>query len=120
MAIQNEMLGKLQLRFPEQILIVLCAFLLAAADCFAQESTPKPEQSAASAALAASTPEGPGSALSWALAAACSQNQAEFTRYLTVRNRDSFSRMTAAARVELMKRFVLLDEPTRAEIGRAH
>src|SRR6516162_10713009 len=105
------MLGKLQLRFPEQILIVLCAFLLAAADCFAQESTPKPEQSAAS------TPEGPGSALSRALAAACSQNQAEFTRYLTVRNRDSFSRMTAAARVELMKRFVLLDEPGKPAVS---
>ena len=117
MAIQNEMLGKLQLWFPEQILIVLCAFLLAAADCFAQESTPKPEQSAASAAVAASTPEGPGSALSRALAAACSQNQAEFTRYLTVRNRDSFSRMTAAARVELMKRFVLLDEPGKPAVS---
>ena len=108
MPIQTGMSGKP--RFPEHILVVLCAFLLAAAVCFAQESSSKPEQNAASSAVAAS-------ALSGVLAAACSQNQAEFTRFLTVRNRESFSRMTAAARVALMKRFVLLDEPGKATIS---
>lgn len=36
---------------------------------------------------------------------------------LTVRNKESFSRMTPAARVALMKRFVLLDEPGKATIS---
>ena len=112
MSIQNEMLSKLKL--PEHILIVLCACLLVAAGCFAQESSAKPVPNAASSAAAASAPGGPASALSSVLAAACSQNQAEFTRFLTVRNQETFSRMTAAARVALMKRFVLLDEPGKA------
>ena len=60
---------------------------------------------------------GPGSALGSALAAACSQNQTEFTRFLTVRNKESFTRMTPAARVALMKRFVLLDEPGKATVS---
>jgi hypothetical protein len=45
------------------------------------------------------------------LAAACSQNQPDFTRFLTTRNKESFSRLTPAARVALMKRFVLLSQP---------
>ena len=112
MSIQNEMFSKLKL--PEHILIVLCACLLVAADCFAQESGAKPVPNAVSSAAAASAPGGPASALSSVLAAACSQNQAEFTRFLTVRNQETFSRMTAAARVALMKRFVLLAEPGKA------
>ena len=112
MSIQNEMLSKLKL--PEHILIVLCACLLVAADCFAQESSAKPVPNTASSAAVASAPGGPASALGSVLAAACSQNQAEFTRFLTVRNQETFSRMTAAARVALMKRFVLLDEPGKA------
>lgn len=115
MPIPNEMLGKP--RFPEHTLILLCAFWLAAVQGFAQESSSKPEQNAASSAVAANGQGGPDSALSSALAAACSQNQAEFTRFLTVRNQGSFSRMTAAARVAFMKRFVLLDEPGKAAIS---
>src|SRR6202007_1012748 len=76
-----------------------------------------PEQNTARSAVPAGAQGGPGSALSSALAAACSQNQTEFTRFLTVRNRESFSRMTAAARVALMKRFVLLDEPGKATVS---
>jgi len=45
------------------------------------------------------------------LSAACSQNQTEFVRFLTARNREAFSRMTPPARVALIKRFVLLNEP---------
>src|SRR5437899_5699480 len=54
---------------------------------------------------------GPGGTLKDILAAACSQSQNDFTRYLTARNKEAFSRMTPAARVSLMKRFVLLNEP---------
>jgi hypothetical protein len=42
--------------------------------------------------------------------AACSQSQNDFERYLTARNKESFSRMAPAARVAFMKRFVLLNE----------
>jgi hypothetical protein len=115
MPIQNAMVSKLKL--PEHILIVVCTFLLLAADCFAQESRAKPEPNTASSAAAASVSGGPGGALGSALAAACSQNQAEFTRFLTARNQEAFSRMTAAARVALMKRFVLLAEPGKATIS---
>jgi hypothetical protein len=48
------------------------------------------------------------------LSAACSQNQTEFVRFLTARNREAFSRMTPVARIALMKRFVLLNEPGKA------
>ena len=106
-----------KLKFPEHILMVLCVFLFAAADCFAEQSSSKPEQNAAGAAVAASNQDRPDGALGSALAAACSQNQAEFGRFLTVRNRESFSRMTAAARVALMKRFVLLGEPGKATVS---
>lgn len=98
----------------KSILAVLCALLLLAANCLAQESSPKPEPGPPGAV---SEQAAPGSALSTSLAAACSQNQAEFARFLTVRNKESFSRMTPAARVALMKRFVLLGEPGKATIS---
>lgn len=96
--------------------ILLCAFLFTATNCVAQESVTKPDASAGTPASAAAQTR-PGSALSNALAAACSQNQVEFTRFLTARNKESFLRMTPAARVALMKRFVLLDEPGKATIS---
>lgn len=96
--------------------ILLCIFLFTATKSVAQESASKPDAGAGTPATAAAQ-SGPGSALSNALAAACSQNQVEFTRFLTVRNKESFSRMTPAARVALMKRFVLLDEPGKATIS---
>lgn len=96
--------------------IPLCAFLFTASNSAAQESTTKPEATSV-AATSTAAQSGPGSALSNALAAACSQNQVEFTRFLTVRNKESFSRMTPAARVALMRRFVLLDEPGKAAIS---
>jgi len=96
--------------------IAVCAFLLTAISTVAQESTSKLEASPATSTSAVAQ-TGPGSALGNALAAACSQNQTEFTRFLTVRNKESFSRMTPVARVALMKRFVLLDEPGKATIS---
>ena len=96
--------------------ILLCVFSFAAANSVAQESTSKPEANSGTPS-SATAQSGPGGALSRALAAACSQNQVEFMRFLTVRNKESFSRMTPAARVALMKRFVLLDEPGKAAIS---
>src|SRR6184192_2292215 len=105
-----------KMKYRNRILFVLFGSLLTAANCYSQESTSKPEPNPASSP-SASVQSGPGGALSNALAAACSQNQVEFIRFLTVRNQDSFSRLTPAARVALMKRFVLLDEPGKATIS---
>jgi hypothetical protein len=59
---------------------------------------------------------GPTSALRDVLSAACSQSQNEFVQFLTARNKESFDRLSAGARVALMKRFVLLNEPGKATV----
>src|ERR1700681_3397740 len=56
----------------------------------------------------------PAAALRDVLQAACSQDMAAFSRVLTARSKDSFERLTPAARVALMKRFVLLNMPGKA------
>jgi hypothetical protein len=56
----------------------------------------------------------PAAALRDVLQAACSQDAADFSRYLTARSKQSFERLTPAARVALMKRFVLLNVPGKA------
>src|SRR6202790_2402441 len=56
----------------------------------------------------------PAAALRDVLQAACSQSSDEFSRYLTARSKESFERLAPAARVALMKRFVLLDMPGKA------
>ena len=89
------------------------AFLLVAANARSQESSSKPGESSASAPSETTNSGGPTAALKAVLSAACSQNQTEFVRFLTARNREAFSRMTPLARVALMKRFVLLNEPGR-------
>lgn len=91
-----------------QVFLLACASLSGAASGFAQESS-----SQASSATGSSPPPltGPAAALRDALSAACSQNQVDFVRFLTARNKEAFSRMTPAARVSLLKRFVLLNEP---------
>lgn len=96
--------------------ILVAVMLFAGHNTVAQESASKPEAASGTAANA-TTQSGPSSALSNALAAACSQNQVDFMKFLTVRNKESFSRMTPAARVALMKRFVLLEEPGKATIS---
>lgn len=75
----------------------------------AQESSSNPATQAAS-------PNGPSAALRDVLTAACSQSQNEFARFLTARNKESFSRMAPAARVAFMKRFVLLNEPGKPAV----
>lgn len=75
----------------------------------AQESSSNP--AAESPAL-----NGPTAALRDVLTAACSQSQGDFEQFLTVRNKESFMRMTPAARVAFMKRFVLLNEPGKPSV----
>jgi hypothetical protein len=96
-----------------RFLSLSCAFLLAATSTLSQESSSKQGESSASAPTETTSSGGPTAALKAVLSAACSQNQTEFVRFLTARNREAFSRMTPLARVALMKRFVLLNEPGR-------
>jgi len=87
-------------------------FLLATAVSFAQESSSKPnESSTTQPAENSAGSANPTGALKAVLSATCVQNQTEFVRYLTARNKEAFSRMAPPARVALMKRFVLLNEP---------
>lgn len=62
-------------------------------------------------------PDAPTAALRDALFAACSQSQKDFARFLTTRNAQAFDRLTAGARVALMKRFVLLGEPGKPSLA---
>jgi hypothetical protein len=57
---------------------------------------------------------GPVAALRDVLLAACSQDGSGFSRFLTERSKESFRRLTPAARVALMKRFVLLNVPGKS------
>jgi len=84
--------------------------LFAGSDSRAQESSSRPNASAPG------TPTGPSLAVREALAAACSQSEREFTKFLTTRNAETFATLTPAARVALMKRFVLLDEPGKPSL----
>lgn len=83
-----------------------------ASNGLSQESSSKPDASAAAVSSGAVT--GPSAAVRDILKAACSQNQIDFARFLTTRNQEAFSRMTPSARVALIKRFVLLNEPGKA------
>jgi hypothetical protein len=79
----------------------------------AQESSSRPENTAPPTS-AGVTPNGPAldapsAALRDLLAAACAHDESQFQKFLTARNAESFSRLAPAARIELMKRFVLLD-----------
>jgi hypothetical protein len=77
--------------------------LLLTSSACAQESSPNP-------AAQATPATGPSAALRDVLMAACSQSQNDFERFLTARNKESFSRMAPAARIAFMKRFVLLNQ----------
>jgi len=89
-----------------------CLFLLSTPTSFAQESSSKTNESSTAKPMeTALFDRGPSGALKAVLSATCAQNQTEFIRYLTARNKDAFSRMAPPARVALMKRFVLLNEP---------
>jgi hypothetical protein len=93
-----------------EIFLLSCILLLTAYGS-AQESSSKPGGSSASAPGETADSGGPSGVLKAVLSAACSQSQTDFARYLTARNKEAFSRMTPQARISLMKRFVLLNEP---------
>lgn len=94
-----------------RMLLLSFALLLAATHSNAQESSSNPDGKSTRAPIETKTGGGPDAALKAILSAACAQNQSEFVLFLTARNRESFTRMTPQARVALMKRFVLLNEP---------
>ena len=91
-----------------RIFLALCAVFLSAFNAFGQDPAARADESAA---------KSPSDALKSVLTAACSQNQNEFVSFLTVRNKEAFSRMTPPARVALMKRFVLLNEPGKPAVS---
>ena len=89
----------------------LLLFLLTRPVAFAQESSSRPENSSPAA------PDAPSAALRDLLASACAHDESQFEKFLTARNVESFSRLTPAARTELMKRFVLLDGVGKAALS---
>ncbi len=86
--------------------------LMGSADSRAQESSSKPNGD--KGPVAGLT--GPSLALREALGAACQQNEPTFTKFLTARNAETFATLTPGARVALMKRFVLLNEPGKPSL----
>ena len=89
-------------------LLLLFACLVAA-----QESS---SVSTAKTAAAVSTSDAPTAALRDALSAACSQSEQAFSKFLTTRNAETFAHLTPPARVALMKRFVLLNQPGKPSL----
>jgi hypothetical protein len=89
-------------------LLLLFASVLAA-----QESS---SVSNAKSAVAGSAPDAPTAALRDALSAACSQSEQAFSKFLTTRNAETFAHLTPPARVALMKRFVLLNQPGKPSL----
>ena len=103
--------------------VLIATFGTAGVGGRAQESG-SPANAAASAAGAkgAGAPSAnaavgsPVAALRDALFAACSQSHQEFSKFLTARNAETFAQLTPGARVALMKRFVLLNEPGKPSV----
>src|SRR5579871_6391345 len=84
----------------------------------AQELGAKPNSVGTPPVAGSSAPAltGPSLALRQALSAACRQDETEFTKYLTARNAETYATLTEGARVALMKRFVLLNEPGKPSL----
>ena len=115
-------------RWPFCVSASVLAMVAFATGTRAQESSSRPEDSssrtnlpsvpAAKNADGTTVPSvaatGPAAALRDVLQAACSQNAEDFSHYLTARSKQSFERLAPAARVSLMKRFVLLNVPGKA------
>jgi hypothetical protein len=91
------------------------AFVLTALLLLLMNGTSAQESSSTPSAQPTS-PNGPSAALRDVLTSACSQSQNDFSRFLTARNRESFSHLAPAARVAFMKRFVLLNEPGKPSV----
>lgn len=93
--------------------VLASAFVLFASVVTAQESS---SVSSAKVPVAVSTPDAPTAALRDALSAACSQSEQSFSKFLTTRNAETFARLMPPARVALMKRFVLLNQPGKPSL----
>jgi hypothetical protein len=92
-------------------------FGLSAGAASAQESSSKPNNAGTPGAPGGSVAlAGPSLALRQALSAACKQDETDFTKFLTTRNAETFATLTPGARVALMKRFVLLNEPGKPSL----
>jgi hypothetical protein len=94
---------------PSVSFLFFAFFLLAPTPAPAQDPSPAPT-------TIAPVPSGPGSALRDILSAACSQDEKIFASFLTTRSKESFAHLTPPARVALMKRFVLLNEPGKSSV----
>lgn len=95
-------------------LVFAPALLLITVTAAGQESSSAtPSNSAPPVAKVA---DAPTAALRDALFAACSQSEQAFSKFLTSRNADTFGHLTPTARVALMKRFVLLNEPGKPSL----
>jgi hypothetical protein len=96
-----------------QCLLSIALFSLFAVCALAQDSSSRPPENSVTLPTASG---GPTAALRNVLSAACSQSENDFVRFLTTRNKESFARLSAGARVALMKRFVLLNEPGKVTV----
>ena len=97
-------------RVMSRLSVFLC-LLLVSKTLGAQESSSVTRPPAPTATAA---PDAPSAALRDALFAACGQSDQAFAKFLTARNAETFAHLTPTARVSLMKRFVLLNEPGKA------
>lgn len=98
----------------KRILVLFALVSFTAQYLPAQESSSRP---ATNSSVVITSPAGsPAAALRDAISAACSQSEQSFAKFLTARNADTFARLTPSARVALMKRFVLLNEPGKPSL----
>jgi hypothetical protein len=103
---------------PQRVFLLFCSTFLAASAGLPPESNS--QSNAPAVTLPAASPPAattPATALRDVLSAACSQSQTDFARFLTTRNKQAFARMTPSARIALMKRFVLLNEPGKPTVS---
>jgi len=103
-----------QKEFPKRFRLLILLASFPAQLLLAQEFSSRPPANASSAAAGA--PGSPAAALRDAISAACSQSEQAFANFLTARNADTFAHLTPSARVALMKRFVLLNEPGKPSL----
>jgi hypothetical protein len=96
------------------VIFSACLLLLFASASDAQESSSASHSGAATTLTNA--PDAPTAALRDALFAACTQSEQSFSKFLTARNADTFAHLTPSARVALMKRFVLLNQPGKPSL----
>jgi hypothetical protein len=102
-------------RTPFAALVSAALILLFAPALPAQESSSAPSNGAAATPVS-KTPDAPTAALRDALFAACTQTEQTFSKFLTARNADTFAHLTPSARVALMKRFVLMNQPGKPSL----